>query len=154
VLLPKLNFPDYQFKITTSEPGQSSKIFDIVRRKYVALTPEEWVRQNLLQYLITEKKFPASLIAIEAKLKVNELLKRTDLVVYNNLLQPLLIAECKAPAVSITQKAFDQAARYNLTLNVKYFVLTNGLQIYCCRMNHEEKKYEFFEEVGDYSSMV
>jgi hypothetical protein len=155
VVLPKLNFPDYQFKITAeSVDGQSSKIFDIVRKKYVTLTPEEWVRQHLIQFLITEKKFPASLMAVETKLKVNQLLKRTDIVVYNNLLEPVLIAECKAPSVQITQKAFDQAARYNLTLNVKYFVLTNGLQIYACRINHEEKRYDFLEEIGDYSLMV
>jgi hypothetical protein len=155
VLLPKLNFPDYKFKITAeSAEGQSSKIFDIVRKKYVKLTPEEWVRQNLIQYLIKEKKFPASLMAIESKVKVNQLLKRTDLVVYNNLLQPVLIAECKAPSVMITQKAFDQAARYNLTLNVKYFVLTNGLQIYSCKINHEKKRYDFLKEIGDYSLMI
>jgi len=153
VLLPKLNFPEYEFKVTSSE-GQSSKIFDIVRRKDVQLTPEEWVRQHLIHYLITEKKFPASLMAIEAKLKVNELMKRTDLVVYNNLLQPLLIAECKSPKVQITQKAFDQAARYNLTLDVKYFILTNGLQIYSCKLNHAEKKYDFLREIGDYSSII
>jgi hypothetical protein len=155
MLLPKLNFPDYKFKITAaSVEGQSSKIFDIVRKKYVTLTPEEWVRQHLMQFLITEKKFPASLMAIESKLKVNQLLKRTDIVVYNNLLQPMLIAECKAPSVRITQKAFDQAARYNLTLDVKYFVLTNGLQIYSCKINHEEKRYDFLEEIAEYSLMV
>jgi len=125
-----------------------------VRRKYVMLTPEEWVRQLLIHYLITEKKFPASLMAVEAKLKVNGLLKRTDLVVYNNRMQPFLIAECKAPAIRITQKAFDQAARYNLTLNVNYFVLTNGIQTYSCKLNHEEKKYDFLEEIGEYNLMV
>jgi hypothetical protein len=152
MLLPKLNFPEYKFKITaTNSDGQSSKIFDIVRKKYVSLTPEEWVRQNLIHYLITEKKFPASLMAVEAKLKVNELFKRTDLVVYNNLMQPILIGECKSPSVRITQKAFDQAARYNLSLNVKYFILTNGLQIYPCKVNAIEKKYEFLEEIGEYS---
>jgi len=152
--LPELNFPKYHFRIETPAVGQSSKIFDIVRRKLVMLTPEEWVRQHLIHYLITEKKCPASLMAVEAKLKVNDLLRRTDIVVYNNSLKPLLIAECKAPQVQITQKAFDQAARYNLTLDVQYFILTNGLQIYCCRMNHEEKKYDFLEEIGDYSSML
>ena len=152
--LPKLNFPGYQFRTSSSSDGQSSKIFDIVRKKFVSLTPEEWVRQHLIHYLITEKKCPASLMAVEAKLKVNELMKRTDIVVYNNALAPLLIAECKAPQIQITQKTFDQAARYNLTLNVKYFVLTNGLQIYCCRMNHEEKRYEFLEDIPDYVSMT
>jgi hypothetical protein len=155
VLLPKLNFPDYKFKITAATvDGQSSKIFDIVRKKYVSLTPEEWVRQNLIQYLINEKQFPASLIAVEAKLKVNELVKRTDLVVYNNMMRPILIGECKAPSVRITQKAFDQAARYNLSLKVKYFVLTNGLQIYACKLNSIEMKYDFLEEIEAYSSIV
>lgn len=150
--LPRLNFPEYLFKIREDAGGnvQSSEIFDKVRRKYVALTPEEWVRQHLIHYLISEKKFPASLMAVETKLKVNNLLKRSDLVVYNNSLKPMLIAECKAPSVKITQKTFDQAARYNLTLNVKYFILTNGLQTYTCTMNHELKKYDFLKEIGQW----
>src|SRR3954462_5571178 len=103
-------------------------VFDAIRRKYVALTPEEKVRQHIIRYLIEEKQVPPSLISVEKALKVNELSRRTDVVVYSNTLKPLLLAECKSENVEITQKVFDQAARYNLSLDVKYFVLTNGLQ--------------------------
>jgi hypothetical protein len=147
-LLAKLNFPGYNFKIIIhGNDGQSSKVFDIVRRKYVALNPEEWVRQHLLQFLVLDKGVPKSLIGIEKKVVVNNLNKRTDLVVYSRNAKPMLVAECKAPSVRISQDTFDQAARYNLSLDVKYFVLTNGLETFCCTMNHEQKTYHFLEEI-------
>ena len=93
-------------------------------------------------------------MAVEAKLKVNNLAKRTDIVVYNNLLKPILVAECKSPSVKVSQKTFDQAARYNLVLDSRYFVLTNGLQTYCCTMDHANKNYRFLTEIGEYQTMV
>lgn len=152
--LPVLNFPSYQFRISLSGSGQSSKIFDIVRRKFVALTPEEWVRQHLLQYLASEKKVPKSLVAVEKILKVNGLPRRTDVLVYSKAMKKILLAECKAPSVKITQKVFDQAARYNLSLDVSYFVLTNGLQTYCCTMDHELRQYRFLEEVPEFENLT
>jgi hypothetical protein len=146
VQLPVLKLPAPVFRIISGS-GQSSKIFDTIRRKYVLLTPEEWVRQHLLHYLINEKKFPLSLIAVEKSVKVNGLPRRTDVLVYNSKLEKILLAECKAPSVKITQAVFDQAARYNMTLDVKCFVLTNGLETYCCTMDHELKKYVFLKEV-------
>jgi len=149
--LAKLNFPPYQMKISLQEE-QSSKIFDIIRRKYVALTPEEWVRQHIIHYLVNEKKVPASLFSIEKILKVNQLSRRTDVLIYKDV-KPLLLAECKSPSIRITQSVFDQAARYNLSLNVKYFVLTNGLQTVCCTMNHKEQKYDFLKAIPEFKDM-
>ena len=152
VQLPVLKLPAPVFRIIPGS-GQSSKIFDTIRRKYVLLTPEEWVRQHLLHYLTEEKKFPHSLIAVEKRVKVNSLTRRTDVLVYNSKLQKLLLVECKAPSVKITQAVFDQAARYNMTLNVKYFVLTNGFETYCCTMDHTLKKYLFLKEVPLYPDL-
>ncbi len=146
-----LNLPSYIFKTKTQ--GQITKIFDIIRRKYVTLTPEEWVRQNFIQYLILEKKYPASLLAIELPIKYNTLKKRGDIVAFNNRGQHVLLVECKAPDVKITQSVFDQIARYNLTLNVKFLVVTNGLDHYCCSMDHENKSYLFIKEVPLYGDL-
>jgi hypothetical protein len=153
-LLAKLNFPGYNFKIIIhGNDGQSSKVFDIVRKKYVRLTPEEWVRQHLLQFLVLDKGVPKSLIAVEKKLLVNRILKRTDLVVHSRNAEPLLVAECKSPSVKISQRTFDQAARYNLSLNAKYFVLTNGLDTFCCTIDHERQTYHFLKEIPVFESL-
>lgn len=137
--------PPYPFKI--QEGGQRSKIFDPVRKKYVALTPEEWVRQHFVQYLVNELNYPASLIAIEKGLTYNRQQKRSDVVVYNTSGNPVLIVECKAPEVAITEAVFHQVAAYNMTLKVPLLVVTNGLKHYCCRINHEEKSYAFLPEI-------
>ena len=152
-MIQALNFPAYHFKITKDPAGQSSKIFDIIRRKYVALTPEEWVRQHLLHYLVTERKVPKSLLGVEKRLKVNGLTRRTDVLLFENNKNKILLAECKAPSVNITQKVFDQAARYNMSLDVKYFVLTNGLETICCTIDHEKKQYIFLKEIPEYHDM-
>jgi len=148
-----LNFPAYPVKITSDQSGQSSKIFDIIRRKFVLLTPEEWVRQHLLHFMVTEKKFPRSLIGVEKSVKVNNLPRRTDVLVYNKAMRKILLAECKAPSVKITQKVFDQAARYNMSLDVKYFVLTNGLETICCTMDHEAQRYNFLKEIPEFQHL-
>ena len=149
--MTKLNLPEYQFKIQTVE--NRSQIFDAIRKKYVALTPEEWVRQNFVQYLIHEKQFPKSLIAIEMEIKYNQMKKRGDVVVYDKSGSPIVMIECKAPAVKITQDTFDQIARYNLVLNVKYLIVTNGLDHYCCQMDHQKQSYNFLEEIPKYQQM-
>ena len=152
-MFDKLNFPGYNFKIINQGiDGQSSKVFDMVRRKYVSLTPEEWVRQHLLHYLVHDKEVPKSLIGIEKKILINNMVKRTDLVVYSRNAKPLLIAECKAPSVKITQQAFDQAARYNLSLDVRYFILTNGMDTFFCTIDHVQQAYHFLEDIPDYKN--
>lgn len=124
-----LNFPQYSFRIRKNERG-AEEIFDRVRKKFVSLTPEEWVRQHLLEFLIREKEVPQSLIAVEKQLKLNSTLKRTDVLVYTNTLQPLLIAECKAPDIVLDEKTMNQALRYNLVYKVPFLLLTNGQQHY------------------------
>jgi hypothetical protein len=152
--LPRLSFPEYSFKLRSDDDdGQSLRIFDSIRKKFVLLTPEEWVRQHLLQFLVNERKFPQSLLSVEKKVVVNRLTRRTDIVVYSNKLQPLMVAECKAPSVKVSQSAFDQAARYNMTLGVSYFLISNGIETYCCRINHSTKSYDFLKEVPMYQDL-
>jgi len=144
----KLHLPTYQFSIKSSE--KKATIFDSLRKKYVVLTPEEWVRQNFVQYLIQEKHYPISLIAIEKQLKVNGLKKRADIILFNKLGKPNIIVECKAPKIKITQAAFDQIARYNLKLEAQILIVTNGLEHFCCTMNHTDKSYKFLKEIPVY----
>jgi hypothetical protein len=129
-------------------------IFDSVRRKYVALTPEEWVRQHLINYLVTEKKCPISLISVETPLKYVQMNKRSDVIVYGRNGQPLLLAECKAPEVNITQKVFEQITIYNLTIHAPYLMVTNGLQHYCLSSQAGEKPACFLREIPDYQTLV
>jgi len=143
-----LNLPHYEFKITEGETG---KIFDFIRKKYVTLTPEEWVRQNFLKYLVSEKKYPQSLILIEKNLQVHQTKKRCDAVVYNNSGQPLMILEFKKPEVAINQDVFDQIGRYNIPLKVKYLVVSNGLKHYCCAIDFEKNKFWFVDGIPDYN---
>jgi hypothetical protein len=150
--MEKLNLPTYSFNIKLIE--QRKYIFDFIRRKFVILTPEEWVRQNFLRYLVDEKKYPASLIAVEMEFKLNNLSKRSDAVVYNKLGKPFLIVECKASSVKIDQKVFDQIARYNMKLNVEYLIVTNGLEHYCCKIDYENNNYIFLKEVPLFKELV
>lgn len=115
------------------------------------LTDEEWVRQNFVSFLHKEKKYPLSLIAVEKQCMVNELIKRTDILVFNTSGAPHIIVECKAPHISITQDTFDQIARYNMTLNANYLIVTNGLQHFYCQMDHKQKRYDFLKEIPNYS---
>lgn len=140
-----LNLPTYQFKL--KKKGLNTQIFDMFRKKYVVLTPEEWVRQNFLQFLVHEKKFPASLIAVEMGLKYNQLQKRADALVFDKTGNPYLMVECKAPEVKITQDVFDQIARYNMNFKVKYLVITNGLSHFCCQMDYSANNYKYLENI-------
>lgn len=150
----KLNFPACEFRFKSDKVRSNAvKVFDIIRKSYVALTPEEWVRQHLLHYLVFHKHVPQTMIGVEKQHSINGRLKRTDVVVYQPSLQPLIVAECKAPYVEINQKVFDQAARYNLVFNAKYFVLTNGLQTICCRQNHQAQNYVFEPEIPDFKEI-
>lgn len=146
-----LNLPSFDTKIRKKDDGL--EIFDPLRKKYVALTPEEWVRQHFVHYLITEKKFPASLIANETGIKLNSLSKRCDTVVYNRLLEPLMIVEYKRPDVTITQAVFDQLTRYNSVLKVPYLIVSNGLVHHCCRMDYEQHSYQYLTEIPPYDEL-
>ena len=145
---PRLNLPEYSFKIKPSEG--SASIFDPIRKKYIKLTPEEWVRQNFIQYLVQEKRYPQGRIAVETTIEVNGLKRRCDAVIFDSAGKPFLIIECKAPSVSVSQKTFDQIARYNLALNVTYLVVTNGIHHFCCKMTSEEKNYTFLKEMPEF----
>jgi len=143
--MKQLNLPTYSFKIKTE--NNKEFIFDNIRKRFVSLTPEEWVRQNFIQYLIKEKKYSASLIAVEVQLKYNLQDKRGDILIYNKLGKPFVIVECKAPEIKITEKVFEQIARYNMNLKVEYLIVTNGLQHYYCEMDYKNNSYKFLEEI-------
>jgi len=143
--MQKLNFPCFDFRIRAQ--GNRQEIYDPVRHKFVVLTPEEWVRQHLIAYLTLVKNYPLSVIGVEKQLILNKQSKRFDLVVFSRNGNPFLLVECKAPGVEITEKAFDQAARYNLLLKAEYFFITNGLEHYPCRLDYENKKYVFIEDI-------
>ena len=137
----QLNLPAYNFRII--KKNEKPFIFDDLRKKFVALTPEEWVRQHFIRFLINVKHSPASLIAIEKQLVINGLKKRCDAVVYSRNAEPLMIIEFKATTVSIAQQTFDQAAVYNSKLKVDYFIISNGLKHYCCRLDKNVLQYNF-----------
>jgi len=149
--MESLNLPTYSFSVK-SEEGRSW-IFDPVRRKYVLLTPEEWVRQNFLQYLVQEKDFPASLMAVEKEFTFNRMKKRTDILVHNRQGEPVFLVECKAPAVPVTREVFDQIGLYNLNYNVPWLVVTNGMKHYCCRFEKDEGKYRFTDRIPAWSEV-
>jgi len=143
--MEKLNLPQVQFK--TKQLGDKAQVFDDVRKKYVALTPEEWVRQHFIHFLINEQKFSAGLVAVEMLVKVNDLSQRADIVLYNRKGKPVIIVECKAPSVPITRAVFNQAARYNTMLKVEYLIVTNGLQHFCAKLLDESGNYELLKAI-------
>ncbi|MBX9888802.1 MAG: type I restriction enzyme HsdR N-terminal domain-containing protein [Flavobacteriaceae bacterium] len=147
--MQKLNFQQYDFRFKNSENKVS--IFDEIRKKFIVLTPEEWVRQHVVRFLLEEKKYPKSLINVEKVLKVNGLRKRYDAVVFNTAGEIQVLVECKAPEVKITQATFDQIARYNITMNAQYLMVTNGLNHYFCQMDFENEKYVFLPQLPDYN---
>ena len=146
--MQKLNLPTYNFKLKSNE--NKTLIFDNLRKKYMVLTPEEWVRQHFVRFLIDNKNYPISLIALEKQLLVNNRKKRSDILVFNTTGEPEILVECKAPQIRITQATFDQIARYNLKLKANYLIVTNGLEHFYCKMDFENKKYVFLKEVPDY----
>jgi type I site-specific restriction endonuclease len=143
-----LNLPLYRPKV--SQKNGKRFIFDPLRQKNVVLTPEEWVRQHFVNYLVTEKNYPKELLANEVTIAFNHHSKRCDTVVYNCYLEPLAIIEYKAPSVLITQAVFEQIARYNLSLRVGFLMVSNGLTHYCCRMDYEKMNYSFLQYIPPY----
>lgn len=140
-----LNFPAFTFRC--QEIADKKYIFDGIRKKFVVLTPEEWVRQHVVAYLLQVKKISKSLISLEKKVVINGLIKRYDIVVYNSEGSIFLLVECKEPKVKITQETFDQIARYNLSLKADYLMVTNGLHHVFCKLDYLEKKYHFLNDL-------
>lgn len=149
--MQKLNFPSYSFRFKNSENKIS--VFDSLRKKFILLTPEEWVRQHAVHYLLWEKKFPASLLSVERQLKVNNLIKRYDILAFNPDGSIHLVVECKASSIKINQDSFDQIARYNLSLNATYLMVTNGLQHYYCQMDYDNERYNFLKDIPLWGTM-
>ena len=148
--MQQLNFPSYNFRFKNSE--NKVAIFDAIRKKFIILTPEEWVRQHVVHYLLEEKKYPKSHINVEKLLKVNDLKKRYDVVVFNPDGSIFILVECKAPEIKISQHTFDQIARYNLTLKAQFLMVTNGHNHYFCQMDFENEKYNFLKELPIFNS--
>ena len=147
----RLNLPPYPIKI--QEKGEKRQIFDFLRRKWVALTPEEWVRQHFTHFLVEQKNYPHTLLANEVELRIGEKRLRCDTLLYNKELRPRMIIEYKAPTIQIQQKTFDQISVYNLLLKVDYLVVSNGLSHYCCKMDYERQSYQFLEDIPDYETI-
>lgn len=147
-----LNLPQYETKI--AENGDRRTIFDILRRCYVALTPEEWVRQHFVHFLTEHKGYPIALMANEVSLTLNNTKRRCDTVVYDKGLNARMIIEYKAPNVKIDKNVFTQIYRYNLVLRVDYLVVSNGMQHYCCKMDYENNTFRFLLQLPDYKTLV
>ncbi len=146
--MQQLNLPPYDFRVKRQR--DKNYIFDAVRKKFVFLTPEEWVRQNFIRFLINDKKYPPALMAVEKQLEMNEKLFRFDLLVYRRNGDPYLIAEFKAPNVKISQETFDQVVRYNSGLKVALVIVSNGLQHFVCAMDYASGSYAFLKEIPRY----
>ena len=148
----RLNLPTFEIKLSGTK--EHPRIYDILRRRYIALTPEEWVRQHFVHFLIEHKSYPAGLLANEIQLKSGDKVLRADSVLYSRDLSPRMIIEYKAPHIPITQKVFDQISVYNLLLHVDFLVVSNGLEHYICKMDYEGKKYVFLEDIPEYSDLL
>jgi len=150
--MQQLNLPTYNANL--KKIGDAVKIFDVLRRKFVALTPEEWVRQNFIHYLLEHKGYSPTLMANEVAVTLNGMTKRCDSVLYDQQLHPKMIIEYKAPTVEITQKVFNQICRYNMVLQVEYLIVSNGMKHYCCRLDYEKKQYAFLEDIPLYGELT
>lgn len=149
--MTSLNLPPCSLRIEKNEG--KNQVFDVLRQRFVALTPEEWVRQHFVHYLLNDKGYPKGLMGNEVLLKLNGMNRRCDTVLYNRDLSAKMILEYKAPHVEITQKVFSQICRYNLVLHVDYLVVSNGLKHYCCRMDYEQGTYQFLRDIPAYSEL-
>ena len=147
-----LNLPKCPLKIT--EKNGKYYVFDLLRRKNVVLTPEEWVRQHFVNYLLTAKNVPKELMANEVAITLNALSRRCDTVIYDTYLKPLAIIEYKAPSVRITQDVVEQIARYNLVLKVHYLIVSNGMEHYCCRIDYDTHSYSHLKAIPSYTELL
>lgn len=149
---PKLNLPEAPLQIEGDDRG-CFRVFDVLRRRAVVLTPEEWVRQNFVYFLISEREFPPQLMANEIALTLNGTARRADTMVYTRALRPLVVVEYKAPEIAITQKVFDQIARYNSVMQAPYLIVSNGMHHYCCRYA-PDGTYRFLPDIPKYEEML
>jgi hypothetical protein len=145
----EINLPRYEIKFR--EQCGKRQIFDFLRRKYVALTPEEWVRQHFVHYLVSQKGYPKGLLANEVELVVGKKKLRCDTLLYNRVLKPQMIIEYKSPEIELTQRVFNQITVYNFLLHVEYLIVSNGRQHYCCRMDYDQRSYQFLRDIPDYA---
>ena len=148
----EINLPPYEIKLR--EKDGRRQIFDFLRRRYVALTPEEWVRQHFVHFLIEQKGYPKGLMANEVELRVGDKKLRCDSLLYDKVLHPQMIIEYKAPHIELTQRVFDQITVYNFLLHVDYLIVSNGLQHVCCRMDYEKNSWEFLKEIPNYEVIM
>lgn len=148
----KLNLPAFDVKVMVNASGERA-IYDRLRKKYVALTPEEWVRQHFVEFMIARRGYPASLMANEIGITLNGTKRRCDTVVFDRRGMPLTIVEYKSPDVAVTQKTFDQIVRYNMVLRARYLIVSNGLTHYCCAIDYDNHTYSFLADVPDYDSL-
>lgn len=147
----ELNLPKYEWQLGGTR--EKPQIFDFLRRRFVKLTPEEWVRQHFVHWLVDHKGYPKGLLGNEIELHVGDKKLRCDSILYDLQAQPKMIIEYKAPTIALTQKVFDQISVYNLLLQVDYLVVSNGMQHYCCRMNYEQRNYGFLPDIPDYEKL-
>ena len=149
--MDQLNLPPFDVRVKNVDGHQ--QIFDVLRRRFVALTPEEWVRQHFVHFLLEHKSYPKGLLCNEIELKVGEKKLRCDTLLYNRALQPQMIIEYKAPHIALTQRVFDQISVYNMLLHVDYLVISNGIRHYCCQMDYAQNRYQFLTDIPNYSSL-
>ncbi len=146
-----LNLPTYRFRYRNVD--NQRLILDVFRKKYVRLTPEEWVRQNFLKFLVQEKGYPSALISVEHEFRLNRLSKRCDAVIFSKTGFPVLVIELKSPRVHISQKTFDQVYRYNIQIKAPYLIVSNGLKHYCCKVDFEIGRYTFLADIPTYTEL-
>jgi hypothetical protein len=152
VELKELNLPPFSFRIT-GKPGEEM-IFDVVRRKYVKLTPEEWVRQNFIQYLAKEGNYPLGLMGVEVGFTINKVRMRADILIHNHEGKPVMIVECKSYDVPLDEKVFDQIVTYNMQFKVPYIVVTNGMVNYACKIDFENISWEYLMVIPQYEELI
>ncbi len=149
-----MTIPNNKYPIKIITKDKKKYIFDVIRKKHIVLTPEEWVRQNFIKYLVEEKAYPSGLIGVEQQLPGNDQNFRTDIVIYSRTAKAIMIIECKSEKIKISQDVFDQAAKYNFQFKANYLVVTNGINHYICKLNYQEKSYIFMKEVPDYKELL
>jgi len=150
----QLNLPQHDIKVKRNDRGDGWVVWDPLRRRYVALTPEEWVRQHFVQWLVQDKGFPIALMGNEVSLTQNGIARRCDTLVADRAGRPLVIVEYKAPTVAVTQKTFDQIVRYNMVLHARYLMVSNGLSHYCCRIDYDRGSYSFMADIPQYDELL
>jgi len=152
-MLKELNLPEYSFTVS-GESGSEMMIFDGIRKKYVRLTPEEWVRQNFIRYLVTEGGYPEGLIGVEVGFNINRLRRRVDVLIHDRRGKPRMIVECKSPDTPLSEEVFEQIATYNMQFRVPYLIVTNGMIHFACRMDFDNNKPRYLDVIPQYEELI